>query len=435
MNIMKTKILIPVLSFFIILSSAYAQKWNDHPLIGRYGKSEIVHQEKANLNEYTIALQGIKEAKTISETRKLQGRVVMTLYAASDETSSFEIYKAYLDLLKSRNFEILFNCEKIDCRGDVFEHNPTFIFYNLAPFATDPGLNHSYPITQGNPEYTYILTAKGDADHNVTYVSLIAAQGYRKNPYYKLDVVEIEKSTREIVSIKESGPDKKSDRKKISEVPTSPGKNWTKSVEIRVGFGAYTFSDALLSGSNYSFINNQTGTVTGTLAGFGFLGGPYFNIRYYFNENLGISIDVCGSMSDLSDFYTSSMIYNNTIEVWSQKIGFTGQVVGNPFPVRLSATIGAGNSIIYMVREFKETEPGNTHIYLSGKSNALNAFIKFDLSVPLFHRLFMFGNYEYNIIPLSPFKLEEESGSDYSAIYGGGQFGGSHIRFGLGYTF
>ena len=51
--------------------------------------------------------------------------------------------------------EIVFSCEKSAC-GEGFLK----AFYGLAPFANDPGWDNSAPITNGNPDFSYVLVAR-----------------------------------------------------------------------------------------------------------------------------------------------------------------------------------------------------------------------------------------------------------------------------------
>ena len=161
-----------------------AVEFYDHPDIGRYERSTVIHQEAGALAEYVLGLGPARDGK-IAETRRLTGKVLMTLYAGPENASSFEIENAYRELLRSKGFEILFSCSKSEC-GEKF----TGAFYGLAPFASDYGFNNSAPVTQGNPAFSYVLVARSGAGDSQVYVSLIVSQGWFKYPVYKLDVIE-----------------------------------------------------------------------------------------------------------------------------------------------------------------------------------------------------------------------------------------------------
>ncbi len=54
----REKTALPLMMVLVIISAfgVNAQEKSDHPEIGRYGESSILHQELGNLNEYTLAL-------------------------------------------------------------------------------------------------------------------------------------------------------------------------------------------------------------------------------------------------------------------------------------------------------------------------------------------------------------------------------------------
>lgn len=175
--------------------AAWAAEPYDHPQIGRYSGSTVIHQETSRLLDYTVGLGAARDGK-VADTLKVTGKVMMTLYSGPENASSFEVATAYRKLLQTKGFDVLFSCEKSGC-GEPF----LGAFYGLAPFANDPGWNHSAPITQGSGEFSYVLVAKSTGGGAVTYVSLIVSQGWWKYPAYKLDVVEIQDTTGEITSV------------------------------------------------------------------------------------------------------------------------------------------------------------------------------------------------------------------------------------------
>jgi len=58
----------------------------------------------------------------------------MTPYGGPESASSFEIFSAYRNLLGAKGFEVLFACGKSACGEKLLG-----AFYDLAPFANDPG--------------------------------------------------------------------------------------------------------------------------------------------------------------------------------------------------------------------------------------------------------------------------------------------------------
>lgn len=178
---------------------AQAAEIFDHPDIGRYKGSTAVHQEGGSFAEYTLGLGPARDGK-VSEVRRVTGKVLMTLYGGPENSSAFEIYTAYRNLLESRGYRILFDCSKGEC-GEKFPG----AFYDLAPFANDYGWNNSAPVTQGSPEFYYVLVARSESAGRETYVTLVVSQGWWKYPAYKLDVVETGSRAGAIESV--TGPD------------------------------------------------------------------------------------------------------------------------------------------------------------------------------------------------------------------------------------
>jgi hypothetical protein len=176
--------ILAMVALLLCAAAGYAVEYFDHPQIGRYEGSSVIHQESSGLNEYRVGL-GVARDGVISDTRMIRGKVLMTLYRGPESSSSFEILSAYRQLLQSRGFEVLFSCGKSEC-GTKF----LGAFYDLAPFANDPGWDYSAPITQGNSDASYVLVAWSGSGEPETYVSLIVSQGWHRYPVYKLDVIE-----------------------------------------------------------------------------------------------------------------------------------------------------------------------------------------------------------------------------------------------------
>ena len=140
----------------------------------------------------------------------------MTLYSGPEDASAFEVITAYRKLLQSDEFDILFSCENAACCGQFLE-----AFYNLAPFANDPGWNNSSPITQGNPDTSYVLVAKSENEGKTMYVSLIVSQGWWSYPVYKLDIAEVQEFEGKISSVTGPGEDTADDAREPSGTPAA----------------------------------------------------------------------------------------------------------------------------------------------------------------------------------------------------------------------
>ena len=74
-------------------AAAFAQEAADHPLVGRYAGSTLVHQEYAAFAGYRL-LVGPETVESV------EGSVRMTLYNAPPGTSSESVYMTYRGLLR-----------------------------------------------------------------------------------------------------------------------------------------------------------------------------------------------------------------------------------------------------------------------------------------------------------------------------------------------
>lgn len=197
--------------------STYSLEAYDHPQIGRYEGSSIIHQESSNFDRYKVGISAAEDG-TISETLPVAGKVLMTLYSGPEDASAFEVLTAYRKQLQSSQFDILFSCENAACGGQFLK-----AFYDLAPFANDPGWNNSSPITQGNPDASYVLVAKSENQGKTMYVSIIVSQGWWSYPVYKLDVVEVQEFEGKISSVTGPGKDAADDVREPVEPSTGGG--------------------------------------------------------------------------------------------------------------------------------------------------------------------------------------------------------------------
>jgi len=221
-----------LLMFFA--ASTYALEAYDHPQIGRYEGSSIIHQESSNFDQYRLGLSAADDG-TMAETLAVEGKVLMTLYSGPEDASAFEVITVYRKLLQSNKFEILFSCEKSACGGEGF----LGAFYDLAPFANDPGWNNSSPITQGNPDASYVLVAKSESEGKTMYVSLIVSQGWWSYPVYKLDVVEVQQFGGKISSVTGPGGDTGDDAREPADASTAE-----RTARRPVRFGLQLSSDS-----------------------------------------------------------------------------------------------------------------------------------------------------------------------------------------------
>jgi outer membrane protein OmpA-like peptidoglycan-associated protein len=167
----------------------------DHPLIKRFAGSEIVGYQVKRFDTYELQTSTFKEYDLSAHKRlyvrpplKLEGTITRLWYEAAGETSSTELARNYLNELKARDFEILYDSE----------HDPaatSWVNY-LASFNGDgrPTSRSSYIFFSAPAGTIHSLSARrGD-----TYVSVITVEWgaddstfrSRRGAYASVDVIE-----------------------------------------------------------------------------------------------------------------------------------------------------------------------------------------------------------------------------------------------------
>ncbi|MEY1640122.1 hypothetical protein [Tenuifilum osseticum] len=396
----------------------------DHPLISRFPGSYILTYDLKQFNEYLLPL-GKMSKDTLEKSLKLEGKVTQITYAAPKDRSILEIYRSYETFLKNNGFITLFSANKEEL-GDGWLSK----YISATPRAYrygQPGLD-----TRIRDNFVYLVTRKDRKEGSVYVALCVATSWYQDFPVIQLDVIETKPMDASMMNIIKEPTEKQGDKK----VSLTEQIKQVKTFEVRVGIGCHAFIDPVLAGtSSNNFKDNSTGTVTGSLTGFKILTGPYVNARYFFNENIGISADI-GSLINSIELYTSEAYYFNKATMFYQKIGFVGQIVGKITPVRMSLSMGAGNCITELYKKTTYTPPATgTDTFLLGKANMFMAYINLDISVPIYKKLYLFGNFEYNVMPVWEFVMEHDGGNDYSDTYYGLNYGGFQIRGGLSYSF
>ncbi|MHC1703947.1 MAG: hypothetical protein AB9846_08565 [Tenuifilaceae bacterium] len=395
----KNSILLMLVATMVSISSFAQEKdlagSKDHPLISRYPGSVIETYNLKQFDEYVFPLT--REKENVTKSQQLQGKVTRIGYLAPKERSTFEISSNYELALKEAGFEILLTIAGGENWGDINRY----------------------------------LTAKTS---NV-YVNIKVYAG-RGPVSVQLDVIEIIPMNTGMMKVNAEAGKADAQKNDITQSDQSILKSKdVKSFDLKIGFGGFSFTDPMLAGSANNFSDNISGIVTGSLNGFRMLTGPYVNIRYLFNENFGISLDA-NSLATEESVFTTDKKYISTANLFSQKLGLIGQIVGKNTPTRLSTTLGAGHCLTELYKETTMIPPSTgTDIFLKGKASMIVMFVNIDVSFPLYKNLYLFGNYELNFIPVGSFKMEHEGINDYSETYYSMDFGGSHFRIGLGYSF
>ncbi|HUX52914.1 MAG TPA: hypothetical protein VMV56_00725 [Williamwhitmania sp.] len=420
--------LLTIFSFNSVVAQNDEKGSMDHPLIARIPNSTILVYDLKQFNEYLLPL-GKMTNDTLSRKQKLEGKITQITYAAPVDKSVLEIVRNYEILLKNEGFAILFSGKKDELGNKWIDE---YVKATSRPYRYGaPGLN-----TRLDGDFSYLAAKKTRAEGDV-YVALCVNQGwFQKFPIIQLDVIET--IPMQTGMMKTNANTEQTDLQKSNApmvAPLSPNTIGNKSWEIEIGAGAFAFSDPSLAGSSNNFRNNLTGTITGSLTGFRLLAGPYLNIKYFLSENFGFSFDI-NYLSNKEYIYTSALRYANNADLFAQKIGIVGQVVGKSTPIHLSATLGIGHCLTELTQQTTIVPPNTgTDLYLKGKASMVVYFFKVEAAYPIYKKLFLFGNYEFNLTPVGSFVMEHDGGNDYSDTWYSMNFGGSHFRVGLGYSF
>ncbi len=91
----------------------------DHPLVKRFGGSEIVGYDSKRFVEYDLQTStftsydlGAKKRQYVSPPLALSGSLTRLWYEAAGEASSLELLRNYENELKAEGFEILYDSTK-----------------------------------------------------------------------------------------------------------------------------------------------------------------------------------------------------------------------------------------------------------------------------------------------------------------------------------
>ncbi|MCB0748856.1 MAG: hypothetical protein KDC90_15455, partial [Ignavibacteriae bacterium] len=103
--------LLIILTLFTILINAQ----NAESLVSPFKGSTTLGTHEARFSRLTL-LVGPLEGKNPS-TLEIEGALVSTIYERPDNVSPYELFKSYLNVLKTADFDILLACEEGKCNS------------------------------------------------------------------------------------------------------------------------------------------------------------------------------------------------------------------------------------------------------------------------------------------------------------------------------
>ncbi|NLX19207.1 MAG: OmpA family protein [Desulfobulbus sp.] len=183
----------------------------DHPLIKRFGGSEIVAYDTKRFVEYDLQTStytsldlDTKKRHYVDPPLHLEGALTRIWYEAAGDTSSLELLRNYRNELTAEGFDILYDSTKDD--------NATKWTSYLAAFS---GLNIQtsrsiYVLYAADTKGLKTLTAKKERPEGDIYVSLITVEWDKNDAVYKsrrgayaaVDVIEVKPMAQNMVVVK-----------------------------------------------------------------------------------------------------------------------------------------------------------------------------------------------------------------------------------------
>ncbi|MHC1728788.1 MAG: OmpA family protein [Syntrophobacteraceae bacterium] len=182
----------------------------DHPLLKRFGGSEIVGYDVKRFDEYELQTSTFKRFNLETNRReysdsplKLEGGRTQIWYEAPGETSSTEIIRNYQNELKARGFQLLYDSTK----------DPVAINWSnfLAPFgSTEIKTSRSrYVFYAADQKGIRVTSAKLERDQGEVYVYLTAVEWAKDDAIYKArrgayvaaDIIEVRAMAQNMVVV------------------------------------------------------------------------------------------------------------------------------------------------------------------------------------------------------------------------------------------
>ncbi len=427
------KRLISLFLLLIIGQIVFAEEFADHPLVGRYPGSTIVHQEYSEYGEYTIAVAP-------EQTETLVGRVWMTMYDGPGDSSTFSLYSTYMDFLEQQGFTILANCPPGTC-GD-FSSDYT---YGLAPFAYDENYGYSAALTHGSWDQVSFISAKRTDQGEPIYVSIAMTEGWRDYPQYKLDVVEIASNKATIISSGTRTEDKRTDATgetsgdtgSAAQTGGEPSRGADASAGIipgigslraKSGYGAFFHFDPVMAGG-YTFYNLSGTYVSASVSGFRNYHGPFGQVTWFINPNFGFAADFMYVKCD-EEFTIEDITYKKEAEMSLIRGGLVARMIGDAYPPTIELGFGGGISIVTFYRAVIDNA---NNVFLKAEDFYPVVSFSAEMTVPIFSALHFSGGLEYLFIPVEEFTLEHDGGTDYFYLFEQPNLGGFILRIGLVY--
>jgi len=174
----------------------------EHPMIKRYPGQVIAWQHIENYQPYKVAVGPVTGYRAIADWIETEGRVTRTFYKYEGEDRSYsEVYKNYLDALKTENFEILGEGMSADRKGaDIGSRQWMEVAFRANPTAKPGAVGTMFSGTSSSGGAGAIV-AKKDRAAGTAYVVVYVEQHSKNYIGTLIDIVEVEAAETGLVVI------------------------------------------------------------------------------------------------------------------------------------------------------------------------------------------------------------------------------------------
>jgi outer membrane protein OmpA-like peptidoglycan-associated protein len=183
----------------------------DHPLLKRFGGSEIVAYDTKRFVEYELQTSSFTSFDLEAHKRRfaspplaIEGALTRIWYEAAGDTSGVELLRNYENELTAQGFEILYDSTKDEAATKWNNYLASFSGMEI-------NTNRSYYIFYAAEKRNIkVLSAKKTRAEGDLYVSLLTVQWDKDDAVYKarrgtyaaLDLIEVKPMTQNMVTVK-----------------------------------------------------------------------------------------------------------------------------------------------------------------------------------------------------------------------------------------
>lgn len=165
----------------------------EHPMVKRYPGQVITWQHIENYQPYKLAVGAVTGYRSIADWIETDGRVTRTFYKyEGDDRSYSEVYKNYLDALKTEGFEILGEGMFADRKGTAIGSRQWMEVTFRANPVTKPGAVGTMFSGTSSSGGAGAVVAKKERAAGTAYVVVYVEQHSKNYIGTLVDIVEVE---------------------------------------------------------------------------------------------------------------------------------------------------------------------------------------------------------------------------------------------------